>query len=61
MHDNHGESYKKVMVSMKMKMTLLIDENQSTKDPLQMPIRPITKARAKKLQGALNGFVKEFI
>ena len=26
-----------------------------------MPIRPITRARAKKLQDAINGIVKEFI
>ena len=35
--------------------------NQSTKDPLQMPIRLIIRARPKKLQEALNGLVKEFI
>ena len=29
---------------------ILIDENQNTKDPLQMPIGSITRARAKKLQ-----------
>ena len=33
-------------------------ENQSTKDLLQMPIGPITRARVKKLQEALNGLVK---
>ena len=37
------------------------DENQSIKDPLQMLIRPITRARAKKLQGTFNGLVKKFI
>ena len=26
-----------------------------------MPIRPITRARAKKLQDAINGIVKEFV
>ena len=37
------------------------EENQSTKDPLQMPIGPITSARTKKLQEVFNGLVKEFI
>ena len=37
------------------------DENQSTRDPLQMPTRPITRARAEKLQEAFNRLVKEFI
>ena len=37
------------------------DENQSTKDSLQMLIRPIIRARAKKLQEAFNGLVKKFI
>ena len=38
-----------------------VGHNQSTKDLLQMPIQPITRARPKKLQEALNGLVKEFI
>ena len=38
-----------------------IDENQSTKDSLQMSIGPITRARAKNLQEAFNGLVKDFI
>ena len=38
-----------------------MSQNQSTNDPLQIPIRPITKARAKKLQKTLNGLVNEFI
>ena len=40
---------------------VIVDENQRTKDPLQMPIGPITRARVKKLQEAFNGLVKEFI
>ena len=38
-----------------------VNQNQNTKDLLQMPIRPITRARAKKFQEALNELVKEFI
>ena len=41
------------------------DENrgqtQSAKEPLQILIGPIMKARAKKFQEALNGLMKEFI
>ena len=37
------------------------DPIRRIKDPLQMPIGPITRARAKKLQDAINGLVKEFI
>ena len=37
------------------------DENQSTNDPFQLLIGPITRARVKKLQEAFNGLVKEFI
>ena len=37
------------------------EENQRTNNPLQMPIGPITRARAKKLQEAFNELVKEFI
>ena len=35
------------------------DENQSTKDSLQILIGQITRTRAKKLQETLNGLVKE--
>ena len=38
-----------------------VGQNQSTKDPLQIRIGSITRARAKKLQETLNGLVKEFI
>ena len=37
------------------------DENQSIKDPVQMPIGPITRTMAKKLQETLNRLVNEFI
>ena len=37
------------------------DENQSTKDPFQTLIGLITSVRAKKLQEASNGLVKNFI
>ena len=38
-----------------------VGQNQSTKDPLHFLVGPITKARAKNLQEALNRLVKEFI
>ena len=36
------------------------DENRkaSTKDPLQVPVGPITRARAKKFKEALNGLIQ---
>ena len=37
------------------------DENQSTEDPLQIPIGSIARARPEKLKEAFNGLVKEFI
>ena len=36
----------------------MVDENKSSMDLLQMPIGPITRARAQKLQKAFNGLVK---
>ena len=38
-----------------------VSHNQNTKDPLQMSIRPIIRARDKKVQKALNRLVKNFI
>ena len=38
-----------------------LDENQGTKDPLQILIGSIIRARGKKLQKAFNGLAKEFI
>ena len=36
------------------------DENQQVfKDPLHVPVRPITKARSKKIKEALNGLIQE--
>ena len=38
----------------------LTDENQQAfKDPLHVPVGPITKARSKKIKEALNGLVQE--
>ena len=38
----------------------LVDENQQAfKDPLHVPIGPITKARSKKIKEALNGLIQE--
>ena len=37
-----------------------VDENQQAfKDPLYVPIGPITKARSKKIKEALNGLIQE--
>ena len=36
------------------------DENQQAfKDPLHVPVRPITKARSKKIKETLNGLIQE--
>ena len=38
----------------------LIDENHKAfKDPLHVPVGPITKARSKKIKEALNGLIQE--
>ena len=38
----------------------LFDENHKTfKDPLHVPVGPITKARSKKIKEALNGLIQE--
>ena len=38
----------------------LNDENQQVfKDPLHVPVEPITKARSKKIKEALNGLIQE--
>ena len=36
-------------------------QTKSSEETLQMPIVPITRARAKMFQEALNGLMKEFI
>ena len=37
-----------------------VDENQQAfKDPLHVPVGPITKARSKKIKEALNGLIQE--
>ena len=41
-----------------MKMHRTIDENQQAfKDPLHVPVGPITKAGSKKIKEALNGLI----
>ena len=41
-------------------MEKLCDENQQAfKNPLHVPVRPITKARSKKIKEALNGLIQE--
>ena len=36
------------------------DENyKAFKDPLHVPVRPITKVRSKKIKKALNGLIQE--
>ena len=43
-----------------MKMHRTIDENQQAfKDPLHVPVGPITKAGSKKIKEALNGLIQE--
>ena len=38
----------------------LANENQQAfKDPLNVPVGPITKARSKKIKEALNGLIQE--
>ena len=36
-------------------MSLLKENQQAFKDPLHVPVGPITKARSKKIKEALNG------
>ena len=43
-----------------LKMEKLCDENQQAfKDPLHVPVGPITRARSKKIKEALNGLIQE--
>ena len=38
----------------------MCDENQQAlKDPLHVPVGPITRARSKKIKEALNGLIQE--
>ena len=38
----------------------MCDENHKAfKDPLRVPVGPITKARSKKIKEALNGMIQE--
>ena len=38
------------------------DENyKAFKDPLHVPVRPITKVRSKKIKEALNGMIQEIL
>ena len=37
------------------------DDQQVFKDPLHVPIGPITKARSKKIKEALNGLIQEIL
>ena len=40
-------------------MTLADENQQAFKDPLHVPVGPITKARSKKIKEALNGLIQE--
>ena len=40
-------------------MSLLKENQQAFKDPLHVPVGPITKARSKKIKEALNGLIQE--
>ena len=45
---------------MLVRIITVIDENHKAfKDPLHVPIGPITKARSKKIKEALNGLIQE--
>ena len=50
----------KVSDEVELDVCATIDENRkaSTKDPLQVPVGPITRARAKKFKDALNGLIQ---
>ena len=42
------------------RLVCLCDENQQAlKDPLYVPVGPITRARSKKIKEALNGLIQE--
>ena len=40
-------------------MTLADENQQAFKDPLHVPVGPITRARSKKIKEALNGLIQE--
>ena len=43
-------------------MSSLGDENQQAfKDPLHVPVGPITRARSKKIKETLNGLIQEIL
>ena len=44
-------------------MYIYIDENQQAplKDPLHVPVGPITRVRSKKIKEALNGLIQEIL
>ena len=55
---NHRKRKKKE--KKKLNKIKLTDENQQAfKDPLHVPVGPITKARSKKIKEALNGLIQE--
>ena len=41
------------------KMAICDENNKAFKDPLHVPVGPITKARSKKIKEALNGLIQE--
>ena len=42
------------------RLVCLCDENQQAlKDPLHVPVRPITRTRSKKMKEVLNGLIQE--
>ena len=48
------------MISANEEMVKVSDENQQAfKDPLHVPVGPITKARSKKIKEALNGLIQD--
>ena len=39
--------------------SVLVGNQQAFKDPLHVPVAPITKARSKKIKETLNGLIQE--
>ena len=55
-----GPQIGEVNVAFKEPMHRIVDENQQAfKDPLHVPVGPITRARSKKIKEALNGLIQD--
>ena len=51
------DDYRKEMKIAKIRANVDDENQQALKDPLLIPIRPITRARSKKIKEALNGLI----